>query len=271
MRRYDIKESSLHSLSAEEAEELFSKVDNSGHTNAKRAEKQRKHRKETGHGVDVDPLSEEDPSGSNVGRVITRAGVLLAVGLVAAIVALQVYSGKALSENTANLSNNATVRTVAAALDGGVEWGSGFTQFPQDFSVQEADQNTGVIEVTVVDTTSPNALGVFSNAQIQSAALSVNSLLNPKIDTVIYHVNVHLDAEGNVQRSSLFGFLRPTGDLSPFMTFIWTKTTTSDAQVRFNCTITGVDADLQDLLRKQVLSQVPEKVDEEVSEDIYTR
>lgn len=261
-RRQNIDLPPRRSLTAEEAEELFSKVDNSGHTNAKRAEQQRRHRMEFGHGVDVDPLSTDDPSGSNVGKIITRATAVLVVLLAAAIVFIQWYSGKALSENTINLSTNVSVRTVADALDGGVEWGNGFTQFPQDFSVQEADQNTGRIEVTVIDTTSANALGCFSNAQIQAAALAVNSLLNPHIDTVIYHVNVHMDEDGNVQKSSLFGFLKPTGDLKPFMTFIWTKNTTADGQVRFNCTISGVDSELQETLRKQLLNEPPKQVEE---------
>ena len=244
-----------NSLSAEEAEELFAKVDNSGHTNAKRAEKQRKRRKEFGHGVEVDPLSSDDPSGSNVGIVIKRVSIVLVACIAASIVFIMWYSGKALSENTANLSSNVTVRTVADALRGGVEWGNGFTQFPQDFSVQEADQNTGRIEVTVIDTTSKNALMCFSNGQIQSTAFSVSSLLNPQIDTVIYHVHVHRDAERNIQRASFFGFFMPTGEVSPFTTFIWTKTTGTDGQVRLNCTVTGVDDELQDTLRKQIVNE----------------
>lgn len=247
----------LRSLTAEQAEELFAKVDNSGHTNAREAENQRQRRKLFGHGVAVDPLSADDPSGSNVQTTISHASVILATVVVAVIVFTLIYSSNALSDNTANLSNNVTVRTVAAALSDGVEWGNGFTQFPTDFSVKEADQNTGRIEVSVVDVTSPNALGCFSNAQIQAAALSVNSLLNPHIDTVIYHVNVRRDEQGNIQRSSLFGLLRPTGEVSPFMTFIWTKNTTPDGQVRFNCTITGVDEGLQETLRKQIVSQAP--------------
>lgn len=257
-RRYDFDRPPRHSLTAEEAEELFAKVDNSGHTNAKKAENQRKRRLEYGHGVEVDPLSPDDPSGSNVGTIITRAAVLLVAAVAASIVFIMWYSGKAISENTANLSTNVSVRTVADALSGGVEWGNGFTQFPQDFVVQEADQNTGRIEVTVTDTTSPNALVCFSNGQIQATAFSVSSLLNPQIDTVIYHVNVHMDEQGNIQRSSIFGFLRPTGDLSPFTTFIWTKSTTLDGQIRFNCTVTGVDAELQETLRKQILKEAPD-------------
>jgi len=261
----------LHSLTAEQAEELFSKVDNSGHSNAKKAESQRKKRKESGHGVDVDPLSTDDPSGSNVGTIISHAGIVIVVLIVGAILLTQMLSSRALSENTANLSSNVTVRTVAAALSNGVEWGNGFTQFPAEFSVKEADQNTGRIEVSVVDITSPNALVCFSNGQIQATALSVSSLMNPHIDTVIYHVNVHRDQDGNIQHQSLFGYLRPTGDLTPFMTFIWTKNTTDDGQVRFNCTITGVDDDLQKTLRNQILSQKPvaDDVDAESTRDTH--
>lgn len=255
-RRYDFDRPPRHSLTAGEAEELFAKVDNSGHTNAKKAESQRIRRMEYGHGVEVDPLSPDDPSGSNVGTIITRAAVFLVVAAAASIAFIMWYSGKAISENTANLSANVSVRTVADALSGGVEWGNGFTQFPQDFVVQEADQNTGRIEVTVVDTTSRNALACFSNGQIQATAFAISSLLNPQINTVIYHVNVHMDEQGNMQRSSIFGFLRPTGDLSPFMTFIWTKST-ADGQVKFNCMITGMDDELQETLRNQILKEAP--------------
>jgi hypothetical protein len=251
---YDIS-TPRNSLSPAEAEELFSKVDNSGHTNEEVAERQRRHRKEFGHGVDVDPLSLEDPSGSNVGKILARAGAVILVAFIGTIVFIQIYVENARIANTANLSNNVNVRTVADALDGGVEWGSGFTQFPQDFSVQEADQNTGRIEVTVIDTTSKNALMCFSNGQIQSTAFSVSSLLNPQIDTVIYHVHVHRDAERNIQRASFFGFFMPTGEVSPFTTFIWTKTTGTDGQVRLNCTVTGVDDELQDTLRKQIVNE----------------
>ncbi|MDO4536916.1 MAG: hypothetical protein Q4B54_02060 [Coriobacteriales bacterium] len=261
-RRYDIGGPSGRTLNAQEAEELFSKVDNSGHANEERAESQREHRRRTGHGVVVDPLSTDDPSGSTVGITIRRVAAAIAIIFVGAIIFTQFYVSNARSENTANLSNNVSVSTVALALAGGIEWGNGFTQFPSDFSVQEADQNTGRIEVSVVDTTSSNALVCFSNTQIQATAFSSSSLLNPNIDTVIYHVNVHVDEEGNIQKSSMFGFFRPTGDLSPYLTFIWHKTTGSDGQVRFNCTVTGVDEELQETLRGQILKQSPDSEDE---------
>ena len=260
-RRYDFNRSPRNSLTPEQAEELFSKVDNSGHTNAKRAEKQRARRKKYGHGVEVDPLSTDDPSGSNVGKIISRVSVAIVVAMAATIIFIMWYSNNALSKNTANLSNDVSVRSVADALSGGVEWGGGFTQFPQEFSVQEADQNTGRIEVSVTDTESENALMCFSTSQMQATALSVASLLNPQIDTVIYHVYVRVDEEGNLQRSTMFGFAQPTGDLTPFMTFIWTKNTTSDGVVRFNCTVSGMDEDLQDTLRHQVLKENPEEND----------
>ena len=158
----------------------------------------------------------------------------------------------------------------AHALDGGLEWGGGFTQFPQDFSVQEADENTGRIEVSVVDTTSSNALLCFSNSQIQATAFSINSLLNPRIDTVIYHVNVHMSEDGQIQKSSLFGFMRPTGELSPFITFIWTKNTSRDGQVHFNCMISGVDADLQETLRKQIMRNLGEDDEQDANSRTVT-
>lgn len=264
-RRFNMSQGPKHSLSPEEAEQLFAKVDNSGHTNEGSAERQRKRRKEVGHGVDVDPLTPDDPSGSNVGSIIQKAAIALVIAFIGAIIFMQVYVSHARATNTAYLSNNVSVRSVADALDGGVEWAGGFTQFPPDFSVQEADETTGRIEVSVVDTTSPNALTCFSSAQIQATAFSVNSLLNPDIDTVIYHVNVHMNEEGDIQRSSFFGFFSPTGDIKPFITFVWTKVTTSDRQVRLTCTISGVDAELQDTLRDQILQHAPEVEDKVVS------
>lgn len=253
-RRYDLTRKPK-SLSAQEAEELFSKVDNSGHTDEESAERQRKRRKEKGHGVDVDPLSTDDPSGSNVGSKIRRTAVVVLLLFVGIVVLTQVYVSAMRAEYTANLSNNVSVLTVAQALDGGVEWGNGFTQFSQEFSVQEADENTGRIEVTVIDTTSADALSCFSASQIQAAALSVNSLLNPNINTVIFHVNVYRGEDGEVRRSSFFSFFKPTGDLKPFITFIWTKNTTPGGQVTLNCTISGVDDELQELLRDQITSR----------------
>lgn len=257
------------SINASEAEELFAKVDNSGHANERSAKLQRERRRLKGHGVEVDPLSLDDPSGSNVGTIIQKSAIALVIIFVGAIIFIQVYVSHARNANTANLSSNVSVRTVADALDGGVEWGDGFTQFPSSFSVQEADENTGRIEVSVVDTTSKNDLMCFSKSQIQATAFSINSLLNPNIDTVIYHVNVHMGDDGKMQRTSLFGFFRPTGDIKPFMTFIWTKTTTPEGEVRFNCTITGLDSEFQDLLRSQIAQQVPE-VSDDPRESTYT-
>lgn len=144
-------------LTADEAELLFSKVDETGHTDEERARRQRAHRKEKGVSVDVDPLTEEDPSGSNVEKVIAKTAVLFVVVFLIFVVAGQVFFGLVRRANTSNLSEHVNVKTVASALRGGVEWGNGFTQFPEDFSVQEADENTGRIEVTVTDTNSENS------------------------------------------------------------------------------------------------------------------
>lgn len=238
-------------LSADEAEQLFSTVDHTGHSDEERARRQRAHRKEKGVSLEVDPLSGEDPSGSDVNKVITRTAVTFVLVFLVLIVSAQVVFGIVRRMNTANLAETASVRSVAEALRGGVEWGDGFTQFPEDFSVQEADENTGRIEVTVVDSTSSSALECLSASQVQATALSVNALLNPSIDTVVYHVNVHVDENGNMQKSGLFGFLKPTGGVTPFMTFVWRKTQSATG-VNFSCTITGIDETVQEELRGQV-------------------
>lgn len=242
------------SLSAQEAEKLFATVDETGHTNEETAKKQHKRRREVGQGVDVDPLSDADPSGSNVEKVITKTAVAFVAIFLAVVVVLQVSYGIARRASTANLAEAVNVTNVASALRGGVEWGNGFTQFPEEFQVQEADENTHRIEVTVTDTSSEDALEAFAGSQIQANALAVNALLNPNINTVIYHVNVHMDEKGNFQNAKFFGFIKPTGEVKTIMTFIWTKTTTSDGEVRFNCTITGVDADMQAKLKESITS-----------------
>ena len=117
--------------------------------------------------------------------------------------------------------------------------------------MQEADENTGTVEVTVIDTSSEDALECFAGSQVQASAFSVNCLLNPNINTVIYHVNVHMDENGKFKTSQLFGFLKPTGDVTSFITFVWSKTQSSTG-VNFNCNITGVDETLEEELRDQV-------------------
>jgi hypothetical protein len=250
-KNYEIARIQKGALTADEAEALFATVDETGHTDEERARKERRRRKEKGVGVDVDPLAGEDPSGSNVEKVIAKTAVVFVVFFLLLVVITQVVFGLIRRSNTSNLSEDVNVKTVASALSGGVEWGNGFTQFPEDYSVIEADENTGRIEVSVTDTSSENALECFAGSQVQATAFAVNSLLNPNINTVVYHVYVHLDDSGNIQRSQLFGFLKPTGDVTSFMTFVWTKTQSSSG-VNFSCTITGIDDALQDELRDQI-------------------
>lgn len=235
-----------------EVEELFSDVDETGHTNASKARKEHKRRRSQKDAVEIDPLSGDDPSGSSISKMITKTAVGFVVIMLLVVILSQVACGVIRRSGTAQLSVHTDVKSVASALKNGVEWGNGFTQFPEDFSVQEADENTGRIEVTVVDTSSKDELESLSGSQIQATALSVNALLNPKINTVIYHVTVHTDEAGNLQQSSLFGFFKPTGTVQQFATFIWTKTVTDDGSVNFNCMITGLDSDSATKLRDKV-------------------
>ena len=239
----------------DQVEEIFSDVDETGHTNASKARKERKRRRARKAAVEVDPLSGDDPSGSNIGKVITRTAVGFVVVLLAVVVLAQVACGVARRAGTAQLAKSADVKSVASALRNGVEWGNGFTQFPEDYAVQEANESTGVIEVTVVDTSSKDELECLSGSQIQASALSVNALLNPHINQVVYHVNVHVDEEGKFQQSTLFGFLKPTGQVKQFATFIWTKSTTPSGGFNLNCMITGLDATAAKNLRDKVTVQ----------------
>lgn len=241
-----------NTLSSEEAEALFATVDETGHSNESKARREHRRRRARKASVDVDPLSGEDPSGSSVGRTITRAAVGFVTVFLAIVVIGQVSCGLARRAGTTRLTENVNVRAVASALRGGVEWGNGFTQFPEDFSVQEADEDTGRIEVTVVDTSSENEMECLSGSQIQAGALAVNALMNPNINQVIYHVNVHIDDEGNFQQSTLFGFLKPTGQIKQFATFVWTKTANAQGGVDFTCSIIGLDAETADNLREKL-------------------
>lgn len=254
-RKRDVKLIPKGSLNAEQAEELFGTVDETGHTNEETARVQRKQRRSRGHGVDVDPLSNADPSGSNVGTKITRTAVGFVVVLLVSVIALQVITTLIRRASTADLAGNVNINTVNQALDHGVEWGTGFTQFPTDYSVQEADENTHRIEVTVTDTSSKNPLESFAGSQIQAAALAVNALLNQNINTVVYHVDVYEDEDGNVQQAGFFGLLKPSGSRKTLMTFIWSKTTT-DNGVRFNCSITGVNAKTAEQLHDSITSSI---------------
>lgn len=103
-----------------------------------------------------------------------------------------------------------------------------------------------------MDTSSKNELECLAGSQIQAAALSVNALLNPNINQVIYHVDVHVDDNGDIQQSSLFGFLKPTGTMKRFATFVWTKSTGVNGGFNFNCMITDLDATASENLREKV-------------------
>ena len=241
-------------LTSEEAERLFATVDETGHSNEERAKKQRSRRARGDAGVEVDPLSGNDPSGADTDRVITRSAMLFIAFFAVVIVLTQVGWGYVRRVTTATLAEDASIHSLVQSLGMGVEWGGGFTQFPSEFTVQEADENTHRIEVSVVDADSSSELEAFATAQVQASALSVNALLNPNIDTVIYHVKVRRDEEGHFLKSRFFGFVRPTGATTPFMTFVWTKATDEDG-VRFDCAITGVDAATQESLHDAITSK----------------
>lgn len=238
-------------LDADAAEELFTKVDETGHPNEKRAALERTRRQGGAAAVDVDPLSGSDPSGSNIEKVITKTAVLFVLIFLIIVVLMQVSCGVIRRANTANLTESVTVRTVASALRGGVEWGNGFTQFPEDFSVQEADENTGRVEVTVTDTTSKDVLECYAGSSVQAQAFAINALLNPRINTVVYHVSVHRNDQGELQKSQLFGFLKPGGDATPIFTFTFSKTQSSDG-VNITMVITGANNTIQEELRDQI-------------------
>lgn len=253
-------------LSAQDAEHLFSTVDETGHPNEEKAAQEHAERAVKGAAVEIDPLSDADPSGSDVERKIRRTAVLFVVLTLLFVSISQIIYGVVRRTSTSSLSDDCTVQTVSQAMRNGVSWGGGFTQFPQEFTVDEADENTGRIEVSVTDTASADALESFSTSQLQATALSINALLNPNINVVIYHVYVNVDDNGNFMHTQLFGFLRPTGQKRNFMTFIWTKAT-SDSGVNFSCSITGLDEQTTAGIRDQLQSNFASGLFESATED----
>ncbi len=238
-------------LSGDEAEELFSTLDETGHPNIKVAREQHERRAHKQAPREIDPLSNEDPSGATTDRTIRRTAVAFVLITLAVIMLAQTSCGVIRRVSTAHLSKEVSVTSVSRSLQNGIEWGNGYTSFPDEFSVEQADENSGIVEVSVVDVSSANAAECFSSSQVQASALSINALLNPNIHAVIYHVKVRTDDQGNFLHNTMFGFLRPVGTLRSFMTFVWTKNT-SEQGVNFTCRITGLDEQTTAGIRKKL-------------------
>lgn len=271
--------SKRHNMTPDEAEELFSELDASGvldpdraaarEGRAKRrlfmrrtagatavAEREAADRKRSrARAGKIDPLSEQDPSGSQVGKTISRTAVVVILGVFVFVLGMQIVYGVSRRLNTANLSDRTNSETVEHAMESGVEWGNGFTQFPQDFTVDEASEKTGVVEVSVVDTDFRNELELLSNSQIQASALATNALLNEKINRVVYNVYALVDESGAFQHDSLFGFIPARGARRAMLTFVWTKSQSSvPANIDWELKIIGMDDDLAEAIQEQVNS-----------------
>ncbi|MDN0055817.1 hypothetical protein [Collinsella ihumii] len=279
-------------LTADEATELFSELDDSGVVDPMRARDATRRRAvrdkareeggaeavnklESDHRrsrrarqAQVDPLSADDPSGSKVGQTITRTALICIIGVLVFVVGMQVVYGVNRRLNTANLSDRANVETVEHAMESGVEWGNGFTQFPEEFTVDEASEQSGVVEVSVVDTTSKNELELLSNSQIQAAALATNALLNNKINRVVYNVYVRVDESGNFVHDSFFGFLKSDGTRRAMLTFIWTKEVTAGtSNIDWQLRIVGMDEETAGKIQEQVNSVSSLAESTEVTQD----
>ncbi len=266
-------------LTSEEVVELFSELDESGVLDPDRKKDRAKRRslfaRARKNGGDeavsalvedgkksrrarraaIDPLSEQDPSGSQVGKTISRTGALVIAGVLLFVLGMQVVYGVNRRLNTANLSENVDRFTVEHAMESGVEWGNGFTQFPATFSVDEADESSGVVEVTVVDTDSANELELLSNSQIQAAALATNALLNEKIDRVVYNVCALVNRDGSYAHDRLFGFVPASGTRKTILTFIWTKESSQYSNyIDWKLKIVGMDDSTTGKIQEQVNS-----------------
>lgn len=245
-------------LTSEEASKLFSEIDESGVVDPDRAREVNAGKRPSprpSRRLKVDPLSEDDPSGSKVSQTISRTSLLVIAIVLLGILGMQVWYGVSRRLNTANLSENVDLETVKHAMESGVEWGNGFTQFPATFTVDEADQHTGVVEVTVVDTDSRNELEMLSNSQIQAAALATNALLNDKIDRVVYNVCALVNRSGEFQHDSFFGFIPAQGTRRAMLTFIWTKSLSSYSNyIDWELKIVGMDDKTAQKIQEQVNS-----------------
>lgn len=264
-------------LTPEEVTELFSEIDASGVLDPTLAKKRRERMRamadaesrgdlvelgrlaadeRASHTAAVDPLSDDDPSGSKVGTTITRTAVGVVLAILVLIVGMQIGYGVMRRLNTANLSESVTADTVSTALEGGLEWGNGFTQFPLDYTVDEASEGTGTVEVTVVDTSSKSELELLSNGQIQAAALATNALLNDKIDRVVYNVHAYIDENSNIQHDSFFGIIPASGHQSAVLTFVWTKSksSTASSNIDWQMHIVSMDDEIAGRIQKQVNS-----------------
>lgn len=279
-------------LTADEATELFSELDDSGvvdplrarNATERRATRDRVRREGGPEAVNklesdhrnrrrarqakVDPLSADDPSGSKAGQAITRTALICIIGVLVFVVGMQVVYGLGRRLNTANLSDRANYETVQHAMETGVEWGNGFTQFPSEFTVDEADEKTGTVEVSVVDSTSKNELELLSNSQIQAAALATNALLNDKIDRVVYNVYVRVDENGDFVHDSLFGFIKGQGTKRAMLTFIWTKSVAEGtSNIDWELRIVGMDEETASKIQEQVNSVSSLTESSEVTQD----
>ena len=261
------------SMTPDEVTELFSELDEAGVVDPARVKGGSKRRSRHADRVKVDPLSDDDPSGSKVGQTISRTAILVIVGVLVFVVGMQIVYGVNRRLSTANLSERADRDTVERAMRSGVEWGNGFTQFPSRFTVDAADEKTGAIEVSVVDTDSANELELLSNSQIQASALATNALLNDKINRVVYNVYALVDDDGNFQHDTFFGFVKATGTRRAILTFIWTKATSeTSSNIDWELKIIGMDDQTAEAIQKQVnsvssLAEKPGASQRELDED----
>ena len=209
-------------LTDDEISSLFSALDDSGvvSSSSRGAEDRARARRL------FDPLSSNNPSGSHAAEAITRTAGAVIIGVLLFILILQVVYGVNRRLNTANLSETADKETVSHALSSGVEWGNGFTQFPETFQVE-----------------------------IQAAALATNALLNDKINRVVYNVYVLTDRSGTYQTDGLFGLIKASGTRRAVLTFVWTKEQSEHTSyIDWQLKIIGMDDKTAEKIQEQVNS-----------------
>ncbi len=161
--------------------------------------------------------------------------------------------------STESLGNQVSISTVVSAMNNGVEWGNGYTRSSPRTSPFRGDENTHRIEVTVTDDTSSDVLGVFSSSQHPGGRARDQRAHELDINTVIYNRERPRGQERQDPEDAALGLPCRRARSRAWMTFVWTKTSTAQG-VRFNCSITGVDAATEKQLRGSITNGVLDQV-----------
>ena len=202
----------------------------------------------------VDPLSEDDPSGSKVGQTISRTAILVITLVLLGILGMQIWYGVARRLNTANLSR--TSIAIRWSTPWHQAWNGETALRSSRPTVDEADQRTGVVRVTVVDTRLAQRAGdAFELADPGRGAGDQRPAQHDKIDRVVYNVCALVNRAGDFSMIPSLGFSRPRETRRAVLTFIWTKSVSSYSNyIDWELKIVGMDDQTAQKIQEQVNS-----------------